>query len=209
MNHLKMLGLAAVAAAALTALVGTGSASATVLCKATETPCLEFNKYPVGTFAHGSLAPGTSAAFKTTGGDTVLTCTNGTIKGELSQAGSATQTPSGTGSAANVNWTGCDKTMHTISGGEIEVHHITGTDNGTVIVKNFQTTINLFGVSCTYGYGAGTDIGVLTGGKEPTLDIKVVLNKTAGGFICPTHVVGEALGVLTEPTELPVYVEPE
>jgi hypothetical protein len=49
MKHLKMLGLAALAAAALTALIGAGTASATVLCKnnLNTTTCSE--KYPAGT----------------------------------------------------------------------------------------------------------------------------------------------------------------
>jgi hypothetical protein len=39
MKYLKMLGLAVVAAAALSAFMGAGSASATVLCTTNSTPC--------------------------------------------------------------------------------------------------------------------------------------------------------------------------
>ncbi|MGN6277070.1 MAG: hypothetical protein ACTHNP_14240 [Solirubrobacterales bacterium] len=44
MKSLKVLGLAVVAATALLA-VGAGSASATVLCKITSTPCGAANHY--------------------------------------------------------------------------------------------------------------------------------------------------------------------
>ena len=39
MKHLKMLGLALLAAAALTALLGAGTASATELCSTNTSPC--------------------------------------------------------------------------------------------------------------------------------------------------------------------------
>lgn len=48
MRLLKMLGLAMVAAAAVTAFVGAGTASAT-LCKVNESPCKSTNEWPAGT----------------------------------------------------------------------------------------------------------------------------------------------------------------
>jgi hypothetical protein len=57
MKYLKMLGLAAVAAMALTAVLGASSASAaTFLCKTNANPCPEH--YPTGTTLSGSLEPG-------------------------------------------------------------------------------------------------------------------------------------------------------
>jgi len=209
MKYLKILGLVALAAAALAALVG-ASASATVLCKAEENPCSEANEYPKGTSADGSLGE-SSAIFTDTSGKTVLvTCTGGTVKGELEFPGSKTETPRGKGTAENVKWTGCSTTMHTIAGGEVEIHHIAGTHDGTVVLKSFKTTLNVLGVSCVYGYGAGTDIGVLRGGPKPTLEINAVLNEEEPKkFLCPDTAKGQATGILTEPAELPVYVEPE
>ena len=209
MKYLKILGLVALAAAALAALVG-ANASATVLCKVQETPCSEANEYPKGTTADGSLGE-SSAIFTDTSGNTVLiTCTGGTVKGELEFSGSKTETPRGKGTSANVFWSGCTTTMDTIAGGEVEIHNIAGTHNGTVILKSFKTTLTVLGVSCIYGYGAGTDIGVLTGGTKPTLDINAVLNEEEPKkFLCPDTAKGQATGILTEPAELPVYVEPE
>lgn len=210
MKYLKMFGLAAVAAMALMAFAGAGSASATVLCKVKETPCAAANEYPVGTVADGSLL-GTSAKMTTTAGEIVETCTAGTVKGTLEVAGGPTQTPhSGTG-GATVTWSNCTQKMETIRNGTIEIHHIAGTYNGTVIIKEVETTINLgFLGSCVYTYGSGTDVGILTGGPEPRMDLNAVLTKTLGSpFACPTTVKGQAEGILTEPHELPVYVMDE
>jgi hypothetical protein len=48
MKQLKMSGLAVVAAAALSAFGGTGTASATEACSVTVTPCPEANMYGPG-----------------------------------------------------------------------------------------------------------------------------------------------------------------
>jgi hypothetical protein len=210
MKYLKMLGLAAVAAMALMAFVGAGAASATVLCKVKETPCAAANEYPKGTVADGTLL-GTSAKMTSTSGEIVETCTAGTVKGTLEVAGGPTATPrSGTG-GATVTWSGCTHTMDTIKNGSIEIHHIAGTYNGTVIIKEVETTIDLgFLGSCIYTYGAGTDVGILTAGPQPRIDLNAVLTKSASSsFACPTTVGGQAEGILTEPHELPVYVMDE
>jgi hypothetical protein len=54
--------------------------------------------------------------------------------------------------------------MDTVANGEIEIHHIAGTDNGTLILSGFETTAVVFGVDCRYGYGSKSDAGVITGG---------------------------------------------
>src|SRR5690242_744555 len=88
MKHLAKLGLAAVAAAALMAFLGAGTASATVLCKNnlnTET-CSE--KYPVGTVGVASLTG--SGVMETLSGTVVNTCTSSTAKETLQNEGSST-----------------------------------------------------------------------------------------------------------------------
>ncbi len=74
MKHLKILGLAVVAAAALTAFVGVGSASATALCKVgnmTTNTCT--SAYPSGTVIKGNTgAAGTRKAKLVTSLATVI-----------------------------------------------------------------------------------------------------------------------------------------
>jgi hypothetical protein len=210
MKYLRTGGLVVLAAAVAMALVGAGTASATVLCKVKETPCAAANEYPKGTVADGSLPAGVSAKMLTTDGTVVMTCTAATIKGTLEVAGGPTETPHSSSSGATLNWSGCTQTMDTIKNGTIEIHHIAGTYNGTVIIKGVETTVNILGASCVYTYGSGVDVGVLTSGTQPKMDINGVLTKTATSpFICPTTVKGQTEGVLTEPHELPVYVMDE
>ena len=59
MNHLKGLAIAAAIAAALLVVAGTGSSSATVLCKTKSSPCS--SPYLKGTLFKGILTPGTTA----------------------------------------------------------------------------------------------------------------------------------------------------
>lgn len=54
MNHLKILGFAAVTALGLMAFIGTGTASATTL----STDAAGTAKYPVGTTFHATLKAG-------------------------------------------------------------------------------------------------------------------------------------------------------
>lgn len=200
MKYLKMLGLAAVAAAALMALAGTGTASATVACKVTETPCAPSNEWELGTKGLASLKAGTSAVMSSTAGEALMTCNAGHISGTLENKGGPTETMHQAGSSANIVYEGCTNTMDTIKGGEVELHHIAGTDNATVTIKGFETTVSLFGVSCIYTYGAGIDAGVITGGTTPRMDVNAVLPKSSGSsFLCPSTVKGQFEGSLTEP----------
>lgn len=206
MKYIKTLGLAAVAITALLAVAAVGSASATVLCKKTENPCAEVNKWKTGTFADGSLASSTTGKMTDTSGNTLATCGEATISGTVEgSSGSATETPTAHGTKENVRWGKCTFPMTTTHEGWVEVHHIAGTDNGTVTAKEFETTVNL-GVlgSCVYTYGTGTDVGTLNGGISPTLTVNEVLHR-ASGAACPETVRIQGTLVLTEPKE-PVYV---
>lgn len=208
MKLMKMLALV-VPLASLLALIATGTSSATVLCSTTANPCPAGQKVPVGTFAKGSLKPGSTALFTDTSGETTLaTCSGAVISGTLGNAGSLTETASGTGGPENVTWSGCTFPMKTIHGGTVEVHHIAGTDNGTVTASGFETTLNtIFFGSCIYTYGGGTDIGIITGGTKPSLDVNMVLKKASGSALaCPETIKGTGEGIITEPTNTPIYV---
>jgi hypothetical protein len=200
MKHVKLLGLSAVAAMALMALLGVGTASATVLCKTATggLECGEGWKYS-GTI-EGSLKSGTTAVLKTTGGEIDNTCTGGSAKGTAS-AGGATSTVTGTASTTDVNLSGCTHTVDLLEKCEGEIHSISGTSSGTVTVKGCAVTTVILGVSCTYGPGAGTDVGVVEEGGSGGEAVKVseVAAKQAGSFLCPSTVVYEALVVRTAP----------
>jgi hypothetical protein len=198
MKYLKMLGLAALAAAAVMAVVGVGTASATVICKnnLSTTACSE--KYAVGTEGTASLAAGTTALLETTGGEVLVTCTGSTIKSTLADAGSAATTVKS--GVSPMNFTGCNLTVHVLKGGSAELHHIAGTDNGTLTTFGTEVTTQIFGVSCTYGSGNGLDVGTTVGGNPGSMTLSTVFPKVAGGFLCPADARFTGKYVATSPT---------
>lgn len=203
MKYLKMLAMTMMAAAAVTAFLGVGAASATVLCSATATPCLN-HIYEVPTQFDASLEE--SAVLESTTGEVLNTCTEGTIKGAIGFAGEANDTTRI--GLDEWSWKKCTQAITTLEVGELEIHAIAGTDNGTVTARFEKWTTTLFGVSCSYGTGTeiATDMGLLTGGFEATIDINAVLNKLAGSsFLCPSTTRLTAKYKVTEPK--PLFVE--
>jgi len=196
MNYVKITGLIAVAAMALMALFGTGTASATVLCKTATSPCPVGETYS-GTIK-GSLASGTSAVMKDTSGNTLNTCTGGTAEGSVS-AGGASSTV--TGNTTSLSLTGCNAKITNLSKCEGELHYISGTNNGTATVKGceFTSSSALFG-SCVYSAGPGTtDVGIVEEGKSgEAAKVSKVANKVSGAS-CPSTIVIEMSVVRTAP----------
>lgn len=206
MKYVRMLGLAVVAAMALMAFVGAGSASATVLCKTNTNPCT--SKWTAGTNLEFTLKNGTSAIWKGTGGETLKTCTGAKLRGEITSAGSASETVKL--KVLEDSWTSCTNATTTIKTGELEIHSITGSTNGTITYKGaeFTTKDPVFG-DCSYGTGAsGIDLGTLTasGTGDTVIDVNAFL-APVGGFCCP-EVVWQEEFTITSPKETPLFVEP-
>lgn len=182
----------------LMAFLGAGSASATVLCnESATTGCKSYGK---GAILDGYLSE-TSATL--TAGETLLdTCTSATFEGKTSTAGSSTETVRE--SIEELTWGSCTKTTDTITKGELEIHWISGTDNGTVTGKNISFTVNTVFGTCTYGTGESRDLGTLKGGNPATVEISATLVKTAGGFACPTEPKWVATYTVASPR--PLYI---
>jgi len=180
MKCLKALGLAALAAMALTAFLGASSASASVLCTTTTTPC--------GTGWHIDTLEATatgSLSVHSTSGSLEATCGGSSETATKRTTGSSTTTPVYTVSTAGLTWNSCNQVTKTLEGGELEVHQIAGTHNGTVTGKGFKWTTVVAGISCVFGYGTGVDLGTLTGGSPAVLDVNAIVNKVEGSFLCP------------------------
>ena len=144
--------------------------------------------------------PDGDAKLTDSSGNVIATCTGGTVKGAINNEGGATETVSG--NISELTWTGCSQTTDTVANGSLEIHWIEGTHNGTVTGKGSQVTVQIFGVSCTYGTGNGTHLGTLTGGTAPVLTISTTVTKTAGGFLCPGTAGWDAEYIVTEPHAL-------
>ena len=175
MRYLKMLGAAAVVAAALTAFVGAGTASATALYSGA-------TKLGAGTEIQATLSG--SATLTTTEGTVLHTCTGGEFKGKTTNAGGAAETVKGTVEKSGLTWTNCTVPTSTISGGEFEWHWLSALLHGTLTIRGITITIAspIFG-TCTFG---GSDWGTVTGSTttNAVIDVNSVLTRSSG--LCPS-----------------------
>jgi hypothetical protein len=192
MEHLKMLGLAVIAALGLLALVGVGTASATRLC--TDSACNTV--YPTGTSFHATLVPETSSTGKS-GSVTISTCTESTASGNTQNETGASIVISG----VNIQTGSCSQTTHTLAAGSLSIMR-TGLNTGEVIAKGNAVTQGIFGTSCTYGTGEGVKLGTFTGGSPAVMKINALLPRIAGGFLCPSPATWTAEYVVTSPHAL-------
>jgi hypothetical protein len=194
MKYLKMLALTAVAAGALMAFIGAGTASASVICSTNVTPCPAAQAWPEGKVDFSLSGSASLIAVET--GETLNTCTGGTVKGTHTP-GSATKTA--TLDVEELTWTGCNFPTTTTERGTLEVHALTG-GNGTVTAHKFKVDIDtiLFG-HCVYGTGETLDLGEITEGKPPTFHVAVHILFISGGFACPRTTEWDASYKVTEP----------
>jgi hypothetical protein len=205
MKYVKILALAAVAATALMALLGTSLASATVLCKENAIPCPELKVYPAKTNVSATTEPKTSVVFRSTGGTELSTCSFSTIEGQTEKKGGEKEPiviP-----IAQLSWFECTSIVLTRELGTLEIDYIGPETRGTFTMKNVRVTVSAFGVTCTYGTGAtaidiGTAKGTTSETSPATLTVSAVVPKVEGSFLCPADAVWEGSYNITEPAPL-------
>lgn len=200
MKYVKMLGLAAVAAAALMAFVGAGTASASVVCSTTVSPCPAGRAWATGTTVDFSSK---SAVLADTFEVVKNTC-EGTVSGTLTN-GSSTATAKLTVGAAGLTWSKCTRTADTIKGGTLEIHNVAGTSNGTITASGFEVTSKIPSIvgeiSCVFETGTGLDIGTLTEGNPAVADINAVVRPIPGSNAnCPSTANWTATYTVTSPS---------
>ena len=207
MRYLKMLGLAAGAAAVLMAFVGVGTASASVLCSTTVDPCPAGQKWPATTVFDFSVPSGGSLLLTDTASETLDTCTTSTMKGKTTNAGSATETV--TGPVEETTFGSCTFPTSVLERGNLEIHKIAGTSNGTVTGDGtFRWTINtIFFGSCIFGFTSGTSIGDITEGNPAILHVNAVVEKFSGSNLaCPSTQVMRGTYTLASPASTTLSV---
>jgi hypothetical protein len=201
MKHLKILGLAVVAAAALMAFVGASSASATVLCKEGKGEvCPEGQTYPAGTKIEAKLVAGTKAklvtAFKT------IECEESAVSGETS----AEEAEPLTGPEGTLSFSKCNcETVNVLKAGTLSTTWIAGTNNGTLSSTGSETTVqcaSLFGtVHCIY-VTEKTDVGTLAGGNPAKLTAKATIPRLTTDSLCAEKSEWSAEYEVTSPKPL-------
>lgn len=188
MQYLKMLGLVALAAAGLMAFAGAGTAWADEICTENASPC------PVGkriTTLEYSLSG--SITLEQTEGSSLTTCTEAHLHEDITSQGVGLSIVKDLTAFSIGN---CSTTVDTLKSGSGDINN-SGGSNGTDVDRETEVTITVFGVSCAYGTGSGTDRGTLKGGSGAKLEINAVLPKTAGGFLCPSDARWTGVFVLT------------
>jgi hypothetical protein len=212
MKPLKALSLLIGVAAAFLIVAGGGVASATVLCTSTATPCPAEKLEGTGTEVKLQLKAGTQSVLVFPSGK--ITCSGSTIRGKTTSAGGSTSTvsfPVETLTFESCTCAGGLMSITTLKRPAYEIHSIAGTDNGTVTDTGTQMTYSCpsLGISCAYGVASGAvDIGTLTGGASPFLDVSAKLPRLAmdsAQFICGETATWTAEYEVVKPK--PLYVE--
>jgi hypothetical protein len=188
MKSLKTIGVAAVMAAAMLALVGASSASAATpnLCKANESTCSAGNTYPAGTAVVGKLESGKEAILT---GALELKCKASEVKGIVN--------PGGTGEITGASWTSCSPSC-TVTAESLPwkaTYAASGGGNGTMTVSSPKVKIQCSFISCTFtATSVVLDVTGGSGGSEAA-DPKINASKEpltsgcgAGSWTAPYRV---------------------
>ena len=214
MKQLKIIGLAVVAAMALMAVAGAGSAAAaggTTLCKTNETPCAAANHYLSG---QEIVASSTNARLTSSLGD--VTCEQSEVKGSTTSTGSNKAAVSG--SITSLSFTkNC--VLHTPFGFTdactitsinlpyaASVTNTAGTMNGTLTVSGSPGAKVDCGsaLKCQFTAKGGSITLDVTGGAPATVTASSEpLERTVyEGGICPSEATWDATYTVTTPNPL-------
>jgi len=209
MKHLKVLGLAAVAAMALMAIVGAGTASASELCSTNTAPCTG-TKYGQDTTISAQLKSGT-VAFLTNSISNVA-CKKSTVLITTTNAGTTGepvkgQAPSPNGltfsECSTASGTACTVTVQNLAyNGTLTA---TTKGNGTLTVQSGgsgdpgATVVCGFLINCTFSTASATLS--FTGGSPAVAAANGISLSRSGGF-CPSTSTWDAEYEVTSPKPL-------
>jgi hypothetical protein len=186
MKQLKILVLAAVAATALMATMGIGTASATetAFCKMKETQaglprCAGGNLHEAGKEVHGVLKVGTNAVVETPLGK--AECGESTF-GFFSEK--QTAIPLGA-IVSGFTFAECGEYTIKVLLNTVDIEIIdlpVWTHNGTITATSGEVEVKKGGAECVYSIG---HIGSITGGKPAIIDLTGTLTRIGGNLMCP------------------------
>lgn len=191
MKHLKMLGLAVVAAAAFMAFAS--SASAGIV---TSTAGVDYTGE-----INATASSGTTLLLKA--GFANITCTESTVKGKIEKNESTAS-----GKIGTLSFSSCNATVDVLKNGSLEIRSTStvGDHDGTLFGSESEVTVSLLGTSCVYGTSTGTHLGTLTGKTagegDAILHLEASLPRISGGFACANPASWTGTYTVTSPTPL-------
>ena len=203
MRSFKTLGIAALAAMAISAAVAASPASATVLCKENTTTCAAESIYPSGTTLKASLAVGNK--LKIIAGGLTVQCTKSAISGKTT-AEKGAPLPAEISSLTVGSCTGC-KSGEAKNLSYSAAFERTSGGNGTVTIASggkgtpaiSWSNCMIFNVPCTYSLPNAS----LEGGNPASLKATGTVVWMEGSGLCPKEGTFEATYEVTSPK--PVY----
>lgn len=191
MKYVKMLGFAAVAAAALMAFVGTGTASASTLTDGSGTVLGVGTEIKAENTETVTLHPPIGA----------IECEHSTVAGKVTNAGGTTHivhektketttiTHTVKGDIETLTFTECNATVTVLKKGTLEIHSTAAeNDNkGILTSSGAEVTVEFVGFHCIFSTNS-TSIGTVTGGNPAKLAIEATIPRTGGrsGAFCGT-----------------------
>jgi hypothetical protein len=165
MKHIKILGLLAVAAAALMAFAGTASASTVTS--------------PAGTAYTGTIAA-SAGTTELVGSFTTVKCTSSTVEGKVTSHGASVTAE---GPVEKLTFSGCNFEVTVKTGGTL-IAHASGSGNATLTSTGAKVTVHTSVGECGFVTNA-TDLGTLKGGTPASLEIaSAAIPRTEGNFLC-------------------------
>jgi hypothetical protein len=190
MKHLKILGLSAVAVAALLAFLGAGSASATVLCKTAVNPCPEGERWGTGTLLDASSTDVVFYEGNTCPASTITAKSTSSIGVAIPLA------------IEKLSFSTCTANTIVTTPGEMKIEWISGTNNGTIKDRLTKGTVSLASGLCGWQIGFNGEwftSGKIKGGRPATIELEAPLFGT-----CP---FASLLGTYTVTAPESLYVE--
>jgi hypothetical protein len=182
------------------ALVGAGTASATVLCKEAKNPCGA--DYPAGTEVKAELVAGSVAIFDSPTKIRYDECKKSTLTGKTTGTGGSSSTV--TIALTALSWSECKATKEFLKFGSFEVHYSEGA-NGTATAKAVEWKES----GCTY-VAAAEPVKISTLKASTSLTshatLAMQLEAKGSGIFCNTAVLVSADYTITAP--VPLFVEP-
>jgi hypothetical protein len=188
MKFTKILGLMAVAVAALMAFAAT--ASATTLTS------------PSGTTYTSTIKASSEGATSLEGAFVTVTCQKSNVEGKVEKHGSGVTAG---GNISTLTFTECNFPTTVVKKGSLEIHSA-GSGNGTLTGSGSEISIETSLGTCVFTTSS-TKLGTLTGStsKNATLDIEsAAIPRTGGSFLCGSSGTWTGSYSVTTPSTLTV-----
>lgn len=166
------------------------------LCKVSEAPCPETNRYVSGSKLSAALKPGTTLTLKAPGGTTVNSCTSSSLEEEVTSPGGPGEAAAA--SVSSASFSGCKGTLtaESLAWGS-EITHAGVSTSATQTFSNVALKTVTSGVTCSYGGKVGFN---LNGGSSAEMAAnEVALAKQSGGLLCPATLNLTATYVFSSP----------